>query len=364
MKKFFSFLFVALFCATNAWGYVIIRNAQLNGDTGDSWSNSEEMTQVGETSVYYKTYDSPRAAEDLYFRIGTGTDWNKEQNADGIDNLNSNIALINGGGNDENVKFQVPATVPVTIYYNSSTKKIWIKVESYKTDVLNGKAMFYYGFTNQWGDWFAHFFDNGTRKFGGWAVNSYADGSAKLAIGVYDVNGSTNYSATNNDSWAGPTHTGMAGGDQIQTYNDGENKCYHNAADQFEFGTTSFSISVGKTITSFPTINFEGKQSGADANLSLEGYYYSTAVSGQTWNAFTPGTTESSLATGTYYIKALATDGAIYMASTNYITLTISTATALDNAADEAKAIKRIENGQLVIYKNGVRYNALGAEVK
>ena len=39
-------------------------------------------------------------------------------------------------------------------------------------------------------------------------------------------------------------------------------------------------------------------------------------------------------------------------------------ATALDNTAEEVKTVKRIENGQLIIIKNGVKYNALGTEVK
>lgn len=38
--------------------------------------------------------------------------------------------------------------------------------------------------------------------------------------------------------------------------------------------------------------------------------------------------------------------------------------TALDNTADEAKAVKRIVNGQLVIEREGKLFNALGAEVK
>ena len=38
--------------------------------------------------------------------------------------------------------------------------------------------------------------------------------------------------------------------------------------------------------------------------------------------------------------------------------------TALDNIAVEAKAIKMIKNGQLIIIKNGVQYNAQGAVVK
>ena len=36
----------------------------------------------------------------------------------------------------------------------------------------------------------------------------------------------------------------------------------------------------------------------------------------------------------------------------------------IENTGDEAKAIKRIENGQVVIIRNGVRFNALGTEIK
>lgn len=36
----------------------------------------------------------------------------------------------------------------------------------------------------------------------------------------------------------------------------------------------------------------------------------------------------------------------------------------IENTADETKALKRIEAGQVVIIRNGVRYNALGIEVK
>lgn len=38
--------------------------------------------------------------------------------------------------------------------------------------------------------------------------------------------------------------------------------------------------------------------------------------------------------------------------------------TALDNTAEEVKAVKTFENGQLVIIKNGIKYNATGAIVK
>ena len=42
----------------------------------------------------------------------------------------------------------------------------------------------------------------------------------------------------------------------------------------------------------------------------------------------------------------------------------ISTPTAIDNAEAEVKAIKRFENGVLIIEKNGVKYNAQGAVVR
>ena len=37
--------------------------------------------------------------------------------------------------------------------------------------------------------------------------------------------------------------------------------------------------------------------------------------------------------------------------------------TAISNTAAESKAVKFFENGQLVIIKNGVKYNALGAQL-
>jgi hypothetical protein len=39
-------------------------------------------------------------------------------------------------------------------------------------------------------------------------------------------------------------------------------------------------------------------------------------------------------------------------------------ATGIDNAADGIMSEKRIENGQLVIIKNGVRYNAQGQVIQ
>ena len=48
----------------------------------------------------------------------------------------------------------------------------------------------------------------------------------------------------------------------------------------------------------------------------------------------------------------------------HYFYVAASQGSAISNAAAEIKTIKRIENGQVVIYKNGVRYNALGTILK
>ena len=37
---------------------------------------------------------------------------------------------------------------------------------------------------------------------------------------------------------------------------------------------------------------------------------------------------------------------------------------AVDNIVNAAKSVKRVENGQIVIYRNGVRYNMLGSEMR
>ena len=61
--------------------------------------------------------------------------------------------------------------------------------------------------------------------------------------------------------------------------------------------------------------------------------------------------------------------GATYTVGTANVTLTAlwkdnGGGTALDNTADEAKAVKRIENGMLIIEKNGHVYNAMGQMIK
>ena len=49
---------------------------------------------------------------------------------------------------------------------------------------------------------------------------------------------------------------------------------------------------------------------------------------------------------------------------TNGISIAFPTATAITNTAVEAKTVKMIENGQMIIIKNGVKYNAIGTVVR
>ena len=49
---------------------------------------------------------------------------------------------------------------------------------------------------------------------------------------------------------------------------------------------------------------------------------------------------------------------------TDIVLVPTDSTTAIHNTAVETKAVKIIENGQIVIIKNDIRYNALGAEIK
>ena len=47
-----------------------------------------------------------------------------------------------------------------------------------------------------------------------------------------------------------------------------------------------------------------------------------------------------------------------------YVTFYLESLQAVDNVEAAGKVSKKIENGQLIIEKAGVRYNAQGAEIK
>lgn len=73
--------------------------------------------------------------------------------------------------------------------------------------------------------------------------------------------------------------------------------------------------------------------------------------------------TDNNLAEGTYYYSAFALDDLGNVSAAAQVTATI-TATAIEDAVLCKPVEKRIENGQVVIIRNNVRYNALGTTVK
>ncbi len=73
--------------------------------------------------------------------------------------------------------------------------------------------------------------------------------------------------------------------------------------------------------------------------------------------------TDTNLAEGTYYYSAFALDDLGNVSAAAQVTATI-TATAIEDAVLCKPVEKRIENGQVVIIRNNVRYNALGTTVK
>ena len=110
--------------------------------------------------------------------------------------------------------------------------------------------------------------------------------------------------------------------------------------------------------------------SKADATVEVKAYY-------QPLSNLLVDTQASTLEIGSEgnYVSTFATnpnfahESRFSVIANNYlsylqVTLPASDPTAIDNTNAEAKAVKRIVNGQLVIEKNGKFYNALGAEVK
>ena len=90
-------------------------------------------------------------------------------------------------------------------------------------------------------------------------------------------------------------------------------------------------------------------------------------LTGQEWNSINLPLDEDNFAlytdwSETYQVKIdNASNLTIWIGNAYFYT---DTATAIDNTNVDAKAVKVIENGQLIIIKNGIRYNVVGSVVK
>lgn len=73
--------------------------------------------------------------------------------------------------------------------------------------------------------------------------------------------------------------------------------------------------------------------------------------------------TDTNLAEGIYYYSAFALDDLGNISNAAHTTATIKT-TASEQTVANGQAEKRLENGQVVIIREGVRYNMLGATIE
>jgi hypothetical protein len=108
-------------------------------------------------------------------------------------------------------------------------------------------------------------------------------------------------------------------------------------------------------------------------NLAANSYEFGMRIGGGgNWTvngaAFSRSSASHEIVSGTGNLTLAADVAGDYVFTWTYasntLTITFPTATALDNVENDAKAVKTIENGQLVIIKNGVRYNVIGTQVR
>ena len=108
-------------------------------------------------------------------------------------------------------------------------------------------------------------------------------------------------------------------------------------------------------------------------NLAADQYEFGMRIGGTgNWTAngatLTREANSTDLSVGSGNMKLIADVAGDYIFTytyeTNTLAVTFPTGTAIDNTAVDAQIIKTIENGQLIIIKNGVKYNAHGTIIR
>ena len=113
------------------------------------------------------------------------------------------------------------------------------------------------------------------------------------------------------------------------------------------------------------TLNVYGKNSAYTAVSEL----YDNATAGELLGTIVEGTSTELVINGDFeYVGLVSASGALYLDKVVFVWEENEDpdgpTTALDNVAVEGKAVKAIINGQLIIIKNGVQYNAQGQVIK
>ena len=122
-------------------------------------------------------------------------------------------------------------------------------------------------------------------------------------------------------------------------------------------------VAVGSMITL--TVGSKGSTANSFEDSESKG----TALTGCTWVSGDRVLPAKASGENTQYqditVQAIASTVTIRCTAGGYnlTKIVISGNQAVDNVFDNAKAVKTFENGQLVIIKNGVKFNALGAQL-
>ena len=124
-------------------------------------------------------------------------------------------------------------------------------------------------------------------------------------------------------------------------------------------GVTYLTIGT-QAIMVAPYADAEGKLAGVKVLDITAGLDKATELKVANLDAAVEATTAVAVADNVLTITLVA-DATLHLLE---VELEKGPTTALDNIAVEAKAIKMIKNGQLIIIKNGIQYNVQGAVVK
>ncbi len=256
-----------------------------------------------------------------YFGLNNGSN-RYSSTTDGTEISGSVGAATYGYNGDKKFKY-VGASGLVRVNVAESSNREWYPyiwlTESLETEILQGtKIMFYIGEPTSWGQ---HYFylrtsNTGTNteatKYG--RINKTVD--SKYFAAVY-ADPSTRY-FVGHSGWAGSqmAANAEAGASYLQN-----NSITKKAGVLPSFNTTSNTITQG-TANSGLTATASNSVIGNKQNI----YYYYTTSSSPTSASFTKfdPTDVSSLATGTYYVYALAFDGYICVRSSSAATLIIN----------------------------------------
>lgn len=378
MKKFFSFLFVALF-SVSMWAV----DFYITGSAVGGW-NANDVPVTGSSYTIENL-----AAGSYMMKVTVNGTWDGENNVYGYDALTAKIGgLTRGsGGDNDNICFTLSETSNVTVtFIQGSVFTVegnfvmptiqlagswnWESISNFTPSLDKLTASVKLNFTANYyefkiiynGTWKGKWIDNDDTKYyitrNVLSVNNFEEGKNNLVI-TPDVAGDYTFTYT------------YATGELVVSFPEIPAPTYYIAGDFTSWGTSKVEMAENEGVWNV-SINIDTESEYQSfkvvkviAKINPDETWYGLA----SWSAMTEANcTNWTIGGGEESIGITMTKKGLFTfkftPATTKVSVEYPDATALDNTADEAKAIKRIENGQLVIYKNGVRYNALGAEIK